>query len=83
MKVKAIVNIDDLQDKVFRPVESIFEVSEERAEYLLKNKAIVIVDTKEESENIIPLDKENIKKVGNELLKHIDIKPKKKKSNKK
>lgn len=43
MKVKAIVNIDDLQDKVFRPVGSIFEVSEERAEYLLKNKAIEII----------------------------------------
>lgn len=43
MKVKAIVNIDDLQDKVFRPVGSIFEVDKERAEYLLKNKAIEII----------------------------------------
>ena len=43
MKVKAIVNIDDLQDKVFRPVGSIFEADKERAEYLLKNNAIEII----------------------------------------
>jgi hypothetical protein len=50
MKVKVIgKNLDDLQDKVFRPVGSIFECSEERAEYLLKNKAIEIVEEEPKS----------------------------------
>lgn len=43
MKVKAIVNIDDLQDKVFRPVGQVFECNKERTEYLLKNNAIEII----------------------------------------
>ena len=48
MKVKVInKNINDLQDKVFRPVGSVFECDKERAEFLLKNKAIEII--KEES----------------------------------
>ena len=50
MKVKAIVNIDDLQDKVFRPVGSEFEVSKERGKFLLNNKVVEIV--KEEKEEI-------------------------------
>lgn len=45
MKVKVIgKNLDDLQDKVFRPVGSIFECDKERAEYLLKNNAVEIVE---------------------------------------
>lgn len=45
MKVKVInKNLDDLQDKVFRPVGSIFECDDERAEYLLKNNAVEIVE---------------------------------------
>lgn len=50
MKVKAIVNIDDLQDKVFRPVGSEFEVSKERGKFLLNKKVVEIV--KEEKEEI-------------------------------
>lgn len=60
MKVKAIVNIDDLQDKVFRPVGSIFEVSKERADYLLKSKVIEIV--KEEKEEKTTIKKKKISK---------------------
>ena len=48
MKVKAIINIDDLQDKIFRPVGSIFEVDKERAEYLLNNNAVEIIEEKKE-----------------------------------
>lgn len=81
MKVKVInKNLDDLQDKVFRPVGSIFECNEERAEYLLKNKAIEIVEEEKiEVEPEIIIDEENIiKKVYEEN------KPtKKKKSSKK
>lgn len=48
MKVKAIININDLQDKVFRPVGSVFECDEERAKYLLENNAIEIIEEKKE-----------------------------------
>jgi len=45
MKVKVINNnLNDLQDKVFRPVGSVFECGEERADYLLKNNAVEIVE---------------------------------------
>ena len=45
MKVKVInKNLDDLQDKVFRPVGSIFECNEERAEYLKGHKAVEIIE---------------------------------------
>ena len=45
MKAKVInKNLDDLQDKVFRPIGSIFECDDERAEYLLKNNAVEIVE---------------------------------------
>jgi hypothetical protein len=50
MKVKVInKNLDDLQDKVFRPVGSIFECDKERAEYLLKNNAVEIVEENSKS----------------------------------
>lgn len=50
MKVKVIgKNLDDLQDKVFRPVGSIFECDDERAEYLLKNNAVEIVEEEQKS----------------------------------
>lgn len=59
MKVKVInKNLDDLQDKVFRPVGSIFECDKERAEYLLKNNAIKII----KEENKIDKNKKSSKK---------------------
>lgn len=45
MKVKVINNnLNDLQDKVFRPIGSVFECNEERADYLLKNNAVEIIE---------------------------------------
>ena len=45
MKVKVInKNLNDLQDNVFRPVGSVFECDKERAEYLLNNGAVEIVE---------------------------------------
>lgn len=50
MKVKVInKNLDDLQDKVFRPVGSVFECDKERAEYLLNNGAVKIVEEEPKS----------------------------------
>lgn len=85
MKVKVInKNLNDLQDNVFRPIGSVFECNEERAEYLLNNNAIIIVDTKEESENIKPLNEEKLKEVKKQIEEHIQVpKNKKKKSSKK
>ena len=84
MKVKAIININDLQDKVFRPIGSVFECDKERAEYLLNNNAIIIVDTKEENENIKPLNEEKLEEVKKQIEEHIQVpKNKKKKSSKK
>lgn len=83
MKVKAIININDLQDKVFRPVGSVFECNEERAKYLLQNKAVEII---EESKKKIA--KKELEETFNELSKTIgkeikieetETKPKKKK----
>lgn len=85
MKVKVINNnLNDLQDKVFRPIGSVFECNEERADYLLKNNAIIIVDTKEENENIKPLNEEKLEEVKKQIEEHIQVpKNKKKKSSKK
>ena len=81
MKVKVInKNLDDLQDKVFRPVGSVFECNEERAEYLLKNNAVEIVEEEKiEVEPEIIIDEENIVKKVYEENKPT----KKKKSSKK
>ena len=83
MKVKAIININDLQDKVFRPVGSVFECNEERAKYLLQNKAIEIIEEPKKE-----IAKKELKETFNELSKAIgkeikieetETKPKKKK----
>ena len=100
MKVRALKKfegIKDLERNVFPKEGDVWEVSEERAEFLKshgvieyveKEKEIIIVDTKEESEKIIPLDKENITKIGKKIQEHIknksiEEKYKKKKNSKK
>lgn len=45
MKVRVInKNLNDLQDKIFRPIGAIFECDNERAYFLLKNKAVEVVE---------------------------------------
>jgi hypothetical protein len=97
MKVRALKKfegIKDLERNVFPKENDVWETSEERAkflkshgfiEYVEKEKGIIIVDTKEESEKIIPLDKENITKIGKKIQEHIkdksiEEKPKKRKT---
>jgi hypothetical protein len=47
MKVRVINNnLNDLQDKVFRPIGQVFECDDERAKYLLKNNVVEIVEEK-------------------------------------
>lgn len=48
MKVKAIINFKDLLENKSRKIGDMFNVSKERAEFLLENKAIEIVE-----ENVI------------------------------
>lgn len=51
MKVKVVnKNLNDLQDKVFRIIGSVFECSEERAKYLLQNNAIEIISEEKKEE---------------------------------
>lgn len=100
MKVRALKKfegIKDLERNVFPKEGDVWETTEERAEFLKshgvieyveKEKGIIIVDTKEESEKIIPLDKENIAKIGKKIQEHIkdksiEEKSKKKKNSKK
>lgn len=100
MKVRALKRfegIKDLERNVFPKENDIWETSEERAEFLKSHgvieyveeeKGIILIDKKEESEKIIPLDKENITKIGKKIQEHIkdksiEEKPKKKKNNKK
>ena len=93
-KVEATMKFTDKEENVKRNVGDIFETTKERYEFLKKNNAVklieiveepkksmIFVDTKNESENIKPLDEEKIKKIADEMIEH--IKPKKKKSKKK
>ena len=85
----------DERGKLF--VGDTFECSEDMVKYLMGDnplkrafvrvvevapkKGLVVLDTKAESENIVPLDKEKANKLGEELQEV--IKPTKKKSSKK
>lgn len=83
VKVRALINFTDLEENVKRIAkESEWECEKERADFLLEHNAIevlgevkepvVIVDTKEESEIVKPLDKESfeeVKKSYEEVLK--------------
>ena len=95
VKVKAIINFNDLEDGVYRVAgKSEWECSKERADYLLEHKAIEVVeeikeekvedispkDTKVESENIIPLStKEELDKLGDKIKEYVVTEPKKNK----
>lgn len=69
MKVKVInKNLNDLQDNVFRPVGSVFECDKERAEYLLKNNAVKIV----EEEKIETINKDNVLEKLDETLEKLE-----------
>lgn len=76
VKVKAIINFNDVEEKKQRiKDESIWECSEERANYLLEHNAIEIIGVPKKEK------KEEIKK---EIIeKKEETKPKKKKSSKK
>lgn len=93
MKIRALKSfegIKDIERDTFPKAGDVWEVSEERANFLKSHGVVefveevnAIVDTKEESENIIPLDKEKLEEVKEEIEKHIQSKPKKKKTSKK
>ena len=94
-KVEATMKFTDkTENGIKRNVGDIFETTKERYEFLKQNSAVKLieimeeskksmtfVDTKNESENIKPLDEEKIKKIADEMIEH--IKPKKKKTSKK
>ena len=67
MKVKAIINFNDLEKDVHRNVGDVFEVSQERADFLLEHNAIEIVV--EEPINVV---------INAEEVKNKVVKPKKK-----
>ncbi len=50
MKVKATIKFDDLQENVKREIGDIFEVSKERAEYLISHNAVEFVGIEEDKE---------------------------------
>ena len=93
MKIRALKSFEGIRDierDTFPKAGDVWEVSEERANFLKSHGVVefveevnAIVDTKEESENIIPLDKEKLEEVKEEIEKHIQPKPKKKKTSKK
>ena len=80
--------------KIERTINDEFYCTKERYEFLKQNNAvklveieeekqepIIFVDTKDESEDIKPIDEENMKKVADAILKN--VKPKRKKTSKK
>ena len=86
MKVKAIINFNDLKEKTERKIGDIFEVSNKRAEFLLENNAVEIVEEKIIAEEIPmfeveELNEEIIETPIEELKAEIKLteKPKKKK----
>lgn len=48
MKVKAIINFNDLEANTHRNIGDVFDVSKERADYLLQHNAIEVVEYKAE-----------------------------------
>lgn len=62
VNVKAIIKFDDLEENVKREIGDIFECSKERADYLLENNAIEIIEdgTKEKPfKTVMPEPSEN------------------------
>lgn len=71
MKVKAIINFNDLENNVHRNIGDIFDCTEKRANYLLEHNAVEVV----EQEKIIVNNKFII---NGEEVKNEIVKPKKK-----
>ena len=63
MKVKATIKFDDLQENVKREIGDIFEVSKERAEYLISHNAVEFVGIEEDKE----VGKVKINEFGNPI----------------
>lgn len=79
MRVRAIINFNDLQEKVKRIAnESEWECTDERAKYLLDNNAIEIIEEQPVLEVVEPEEIELPETITLELKK-----PKKKKPSKK
>lgn len=94
MKIRALPSFEGIRDNernVYPKEGEVWEVSEERANFLKSHGVIefveevnAIVDTKEESENIKPLNEEKLEEVKKQIEEHIQVpKSKKKKSSKK
>ena len=91
VKVKAIYNFNDLEEEQKRKIGDEWICSKERADFLKEHNAVEILEVSDETknavknlkkiqeENVIPLgDTEALKKIGEEIEKHIEKKPKKK-----
>ena len=76
MKVKAIINFNDLDENKKRTIGDEFEVSKERADFLLGHKAVEIVEEIKEAE-VEEIVEDAIEEVVEE-----EPKPKKKKNKK-
>ena len=73
MKVRAIINFNDLKENTRRQIGDVFECDEERAKHLLEHKAVEIV------EEPIKIEKEDIEVIAETVNKTT----KKKKTSKK
>jgi len=80
MKVRAIINFNDLEKNEHRVVGDEFECSKERANYLLEHKAIEIIEELVTEEKVQPLEEDNLEEIGKELLKQVEKKAKPKKT---
>lgn len=78
MKVKAIIEFNDLQDKVKRIPGEIFECTKERANFLLEKKAIEIIEEIKEEFNTNDLLEDPYKNYGEEKPKKSNKKKNKK-----
>lgn len=94
MKIRALKSFEGIRDNernVYPKAGDVWEVSEERANFLKSHGVVefveevnAIVDTKEESENIKPLNEEKLEEVKKQIEEHIQVpKSKNKKSSKK
>ena len=58
-KVKALISFNDLEENKRRTVGEEFECSKKRADYLLENNAIEIIEEKEEELKVDIINKES------------------------
>ena len=77
VKVKVLIEFNDVEAKKKRIPGEEYTVEKDRAEYLARNKAVEILEEIKEAkvikdeEKVIPLDKKATEKLGKELRKHI------------